>query len=165
MNKIVKIGSNPDLYKFEVLDESEIVLESNCSNETNYGGIRQIANLDSVRGRRIRLTAELLTENVTHGAGLWLRASTHHLLVSDGMYDRLVAGTTSWTSHELIIDVPMDAEIVTYGVWMIGNGKCAMRHAVLDIVGKELHPTTKTVFGQVGPNSWVEKKAPPNVSS
>lgn len=152
-----KVCTNLDLYEFEVIDEAEVVLNSSSSDEANYGAIRHNVDLEEVRGRRVRLSADLRTLNATTGAGLWLRASTANQLISDGMYDRLLMGTHPWQKCTLVIDVPVEAEHVTYGLWMIGNGTCAMRNAVLEVVDDQAVPTTTDkVFQQTGPNSWKE---------
>lgn len=157
MLSLEKIGTNLELYEFKVIDEAEVVLKSSSSDEANYGAVRHNVDLEEVRGRRVRLSAGLRTQNATAGAGLWLRASTVNQLISDGMYDRLFMGTHPWQKCTLVIDVPVEAEHVTYGLWMIGNGTCAMRDAVLEVVDDQaISTTTDKVFQQTGPNSWKE---------
>jgi erythromycin esterase len=85
---------------------------------------------DLYRGKRIRLTAYLRSENVTVAAGLFLG--------DDSMQGQPIAGTTDWTRYELVVDVPQDVFPTWLGLWLQGQGQVWMDDLHLEIVGKNV---------------------------
>ena len=87
------------------------LLKFACGNENEYGTIGQVVAAEDYRGKRIRLSGWLKTENAD-SAAMWMRLDgDKHLLGFDNMDDRPVIGTTNWKQYELVLDVP--AESVT----------------------------------------------------
>jgi hypothetical protein len=84
---------------------------------------------DSVRNRRVTLSADLQTRGATEGALLWLRVdggATVSLL--DNGFDRPVRGDADWTSRSVSLPVPADATSVAFGVMMSGGGSVSVRN-------------------------------------
>lgn len=150
------VGLGSELYTAHAKDDA-VFLESHTATSEHYGAVRWVADLRKFQGKRIRLTAELLAENV-ESAGFWLRASTKGTqnLITDCMQDRLIKGSCDWTQHQLVIDVPVDATVITYGLWMPGVGKCAIRRAMVHIIDDNTVSPTHKIYEKTGPNKWTE---------
>ena len=83
----------------------------------------QEVRADRFRGSRVRLAGWLKTDGVAPGAGLWLRVDTTTASVGlDNMLTRPAAGTTGWTRHEVVLDVPAGAVRLAFGVLLSGAG-------------------------------------------
>jgi hypothetical protein len=82
------------------------------------------------RGRRIRLSGYVKTENVRTGwAGLWLRIDGSYegeMLGFDNMEKRPIKGTTDWTEYAIVLDVPARATGLSFGLVLEGDGEVWM---------------------------------------
>jgi hypothetical protein len=98
-------------------------LESVVANPDS-GYVTQIVNATRYRGKRIRLSGWLKTEN-TASAALWLSCNDDkwYVLNADVMSNRLVHGTTPFTRYDLVIDIPDKAKEVRFGAMLNGTGK------------------------------------------
>ncbi|MEM8892443.1 MAG: peptidase S41, partial [Bacteroidota bacterium] len=90
------------------------------------------------KGKKIRLTGFLKTENVSDGyAGLWLRLDPR--IAFDNMDDRGITGTTDWEKYE--IELKYDAEEtqqIVFGALLVGKGKVWLDDMEISIDGKKL---------------------------
>lgn len=78
---------------------------------------------DDFRGQRVRLVGHTRTADADGMGRLWIRVDGSHLGTPfDNMSDRAVTGTTEWTRHELVVDVPSDASVVHLGAIFSGGG-------------------------------------------
>jgi RNA polymerase sigma-70 factor, ECF subfamily len=107
--------------------------------------LRQEIFADDYRGRPVIVRAQLRTEDVTGHAGLFLRvASLAVLSRAPPAFDpggdprgdpglRLVtaAGVQDWTGLEVTAEVPADAAVVTFGIFLAGSGRVEVRGAEL----------------------------------
>lgn len=89
-------------------------------------------------GHGIKLTAYVKTDNVANWVGLWMRVDGIEFSTSfDNMGNRSLNGTTDWEQHEIILDVPNDANQISYGILLSGTGE-----AMVD--GLELETASRT---------------------
>ena len=74
-------------------------------------------------GEKIRLEAEVGTEDVDNWAGVWLRIDgpSNHLYFNN-MHDRPIRGTTPWAKYAIETRVPTGSEWMNYGILLVGNG-------------------------------------------
>lgn len=100
---------------------------------------------DPYRGRRLKLTAELCTEDA-ETATLWMRIDP-----AEGRYLRFdnlmrrpggpLTGSTGWTERHIVLDVPDNAETVHYGFFLQGSGRVWARRFSLEAVSAEIATT------------------------
>jgi hypothetical protein len=120
-------------------DNYEVTLASDAAFEGNYGGsvrrmapdVRQgefggfiqVAQAAAWRGQRIAMRAWIKSEQADRGQ-LWLRidAATGPLAM-DNMDNRPVKGSTGWALYEIVMDVPLEAEYLVYGLLLSGGGR------------------------------------------
>ena len=91
-------------------------------------------------GRKIKLTGYLKTENVTGGAGLWMRIDGEEsTLAFDNMESRPVTGTTDWKEYSIELDYDQQyAKKIVVGGLIAGTGKLWMDDFHISIDGKDI---------------------------
>ena len=108
------------------------------------------------RGKRIRISGWMKTENVTW-AGLWTRIdgsiALHDInapepLFFDNMGNRRIKGTTAWTKYEIVADVPAEAATITFGAMLHGEGQLWFDDMTIEVVDASV-PVTQAVAKSV----------------
>ncbi|WP_077306210.1 helix-turn-helix domain-containing protein [Terribacillus halophilus] len=76
-------------------------------------------------GKRMQLTCFLKTENVHSLASMWMRVdnSSDDIIQFDNMSNRPIKGTTNWTRYRIVLDVPENSAIISFGVILSGKGQ------------------------------------------
>ena len=64
-------------------------------------------------------------------------------LTFDQMQSRQFKGTTDWTRHEFVLDVPEDAEILRFGLRFDGTGQAWADDLTLDVVNPKVIEVTQ----------------------
>ena len=105
--------------------------------------------LDQLRGKRVRFSAEIRTQDVTSGCNLWI--GTRAFIGDsdaleqpsfDNMEARLIRGTTAWQSHAAVVDVPRQVINVSFGLRMKGTGSMWARKLLMEEVGTDVPSTS-----------------------
>lgn len=92
-------------------------------------------------GKRVRFSAWVKTENVEPraegagqpGAALYLSASD----TNGPVYNSVVTGTTEWTYHELVADIPAGAPYIPIGLSLVGTGQVWARDLKFEEVSRD----------------------------
>ena len=87
-------------------------------------------DMNLYRGKRIRFTANMKSEDVKGWAGLWMRVDGPRnpnggpapMIVLDNMQSRAITGTKGWQSYSVVLDVPEDAGGIYHGILLSGAG-------------------------------------------
>lgn len=100
---------------------------------------------DTFRGGRLRLTAELRTEDA-ETATIWMRVdpAEGRYLHFDNLMERpgeVLAGTRGWTGRHIVLDVPVAAATIRYGILLRGTGRVWARRFALEAVGEDVAAT------------------------
>jgi hypothetical protein len=107
---------------------------------------------DPWRGKRVRFSAYLRSEEVTGRTGLWFQAFAaptdsreqgRHLAFAN-TWRQHTTGSTPWTRYEVVIDVPMEAVGMTIGYFLEGRGAVWLSDPNVEEVGKDV-PLTAAV--------------------
>jgi len=110
-----------------------------------FGTLMQAAKAEQFHGKRIRLTAYVKTKDVLDWAGMWMRVDDYNIynnsLSFDNMYERPIRGNTKWTQYEIVLDVPMNASKIVYGLLLSGTGQVWIDNVIIEEVPKDV-PTT-----------------------
>ncbi len=119
-----------------------------AEREDVFASVMQQFLADDYRGKRIRLAANVKTDDVKEWAGLWLRVDglDGSIKAFDNMKtsNRGIVGTTAFTRHEVVLDVPMDSGNIAFGVLVHGPGQVKMDNVNIDVVSLSV-PVAKTV--------------------
>ena len=93
-----------------------------AKGQSEFGGLIQIARAAPWRGQRVLMRAWIKTTQAD-AAGMWLRIDAPGTpLAMDNMGNRTIKGSNGWSQHEIVLDVPRQAEYLVYGVMLIGGG-------------------------------------------
>ena len=117
-------------------------LTARTSTPNGFGSLLQLVKADNYRGKRVRFSAYVRTRDVVGGAGLWMRVDGNGgTLAFDNMMNRPIRGTVEWTPVSVVLDVPSDADGVTFGVLLASAGEAWVDDASLEIVGTDVRVT------------------------
>jgi hypothetical protein len=101
---------------------------------------------DRYRGKRVRFSGYIKTNQVSEWAGLWMRIDTLEKQgwAFDDMEDQYIAGTSDWTHGEVVLDVPEDAATIYLGAHLFGRGQVWVDDCAFEIVGDDVKTTDGT---------------------
>ena len=102
------------------------VLSSAVPEPSGEAGLIQSIFADDYRGAAVVFRAELRTEDVADRAGLYLHTGPPPRRATD-----TVAGSHGWTRHEVMVEIPGNAGMIRFGIFLSGRGRVEMRHAEL----------------------------------
>ena len=119
-------------------------------NAENFASLTQGFNAQKYRGKRLRLTAYVKSDNLEDWAGLWMRVDgkTKAALAFDNMMERPVKGTTDWTKYEVVLQIPQEAEEIYFGFLVAGKGHAWVDDFTFDTVGDDVKETGQKLEGQ-----------------
>lgn len=90
-----------------------------------FATMMQQFRADKYKGKRMRFSGFVKTENVKEYCGLWMRVDSHSedVLQFDNMNDRRITGDTHWNHYAIVLDVPEESSTISFGVLLMGEGK------------------------------------------
>lgn len=140
---------------------SAVVRSSDAADSMKFGVLFQAASADSVKGNRVEVSAFLASENVLAFAALWFRADDERGTVVATAHSApgAIRGTMPWTPQSIVLDVPLNAVIMFYGVTLSGPGALHVDDFRVVVVGTSV-PTTNQ--GQSTSPGW--SSTPPDLS-
>jgi hypothetical protein len=121
-----------------------------------YVTMFQTAGAAPVRGKRVEFSADVRTRGVIGGANLLLRAedANGNTVAFDNMQtsygadrrpDRLVdlgvKGDTEWSTQRVVVDIPDEARVITYGVSVFRGGNAWIDNARIEVVSDDIETT------------------------
>lgn len=131
-------GTRPDAYEVrceEVFTDCAVpILRTRAfkAEPLGMGSLTHSEGAETWRGTRVELKAELRSGGVDGWAGLWMRidGKDGKVLAFDNMQNRPLRGTTSFQWYSVVLEVPVEAERVTFGVLLHGPGAVFIREVV-----------------------------------
>jgi hypothetical protein len=108
-----------------------------------FGSLSQIIRADDYRGKRLRFSAYVKTRDVAgRGAGLWMRVDGNGGTTGfDNMQSRPLLGNADWTRVSVVLDVPVEAEGILFGLILASGGEAWIDDASLEVVGTDVAST------------------------
>src|SRR5688572_4632061 len=119
-------------------------IKSNEIDIKGFGTYMQKIIPGKYLGKRIKMTGNVKTKDVSDGAGLWLRvdqAVPHKMLAFDNMDDRPIKGSSDWGKYEIVLDVPQNASAIAFGALLSGTGQMWFSDLIIEVV-PDTTPTT-----------------------
>jgi hypothetical protein len=113
-----------------------------CGSDSDaWAYLSQNIAADDFRGKRVRLSGWLKTNDVT-GASLIMRVDgERQMLAFDNMDNRTIKGTTDWKWYSLVLDVPVAAKQIFLGVLPRGRGQTWADDLKLEVVDQSVPST------------------------
>jgi bifunctional DNase/RNase len=101
-------------------------------------GLQQAFLADEYRGKRLRLSGSLKTENVEGGTALWLQIEgVNETLRPANAQEHTLQGTHSWVRHELSVEVQQTSISVGLGLLLVGRGQVWLSDVQLEVVDED----------------------------
>jgi len=121
-------------------------IRSKVSEPGNSGVYMTIISANSHKGKRVKLSAHLKTENVSSWAALWMRVDgyvnqKYQTLSFDNMQNRPIIGSNDWEKYEIVLDVPTNSTGMFYGILLVGTGNAWLDGLQLEVVGNDVPVT------------------------
>lgn len=151
-------GSNP--YDYEIGLDYKVVHHGKASgylkaktvhDETDFATMMQSFKADKFRGKRVRLSGFLRTENVKAFAGMWMRVDDRagDVLQFDNMSNRPIKGTTNWNRYTIVLDVPETSAVISFGIILSGRGTVWADGLSFEEVDASVPTTNLDVVGEL----------------
>lgn len=124
-------GSDP--FNYEMGIDLEVVHQGKASgylksktvlDSTNFATMMQQFKADKFLGKRIRLSGFIKTKDVETFSGMWMRVddTNEDVLQFDNMSNRPIKGTTNWNRYSIVLDVPPESAVISFGIILSGKG-------------------------------------------
>jgi|AGTN01.2.fsa_nt_gi hypothetical protein len=92
---------------------------------TNFGTLMQQFEPGDFLGKRVRMSFWVKSKDASWVAP-WMRVDgdkgTDATLSFDNFCNRVIKGTTDWTHHEIVLDVPKESTNIAFGIMLSGRG-------------------------------------------
>ncbi|MEP6171878.1 MAG: serine/threonine protein kinase, partial [Rhodopirellula bahusiensis] len=125
-------------------------LESTSQSwQPSFGTIVQAIQATEYTGKRIRFSGFIKTDK-TEAAGLWLRVDSAErgTVAFDNMQSRRIEGTNDWQEVQIVLDVPKDASVLTFGAILSGAGRLWVDDLSLAVVDQDVESTRPPMQGR-----------------
>jgi hypothetical protein len=115
-------------------------LRSDKAKDRDWGTLMQSFSAAQYRGKRLRFEAQVRTEGVTDWSGLWMRVDC------EGQYscsfynsmDKPIKGTRDWQLRSVTLEVPQNAQSISFGVIAAGKGTVWIDELKMNAVGNNV---------------------------
>ncbi|WP_243458052.1 helix-turn-helix domain-containing protein [Sporosarcina sp. Te-1] len=130
-------GSHPDHYRMGI--DRQVIHTRNASGylesvfvaePDEFATVMQQFKADKHLGKRLKLSCFLKCEDVTQFAGAWMRIDNQagDVLQFDNMSNRPLKGNIDWNYYSLILKVPEESKVISFGILLQGKGKLWVNH-------------------------------------
>ena len=143
-----KAGKSPEEYdmgtdtKVAYTGTSSGYIRGSKADSKSFGTYMQMFDAGEYRGKRVRLSAYVKSENIENWAGVWMRVDRDQKSTAfDNMQNRAIKGTQPWTRHEIVLDVDAKATKIAFGILLSGNGSVWIDDVALDVVSDQVPVT------------------------
>ena len=120
----------------------QATLAAACPEPAGFAFLAQEVAADDYRGRTVTFRGELRTAKTDGRAGLALRVTSPGRSTppkaprpdpwaDPANHIAFAAGTAGWTQHEVTAQIPPDASVISFGVFLEGGGQLELRHPEL----------------------------------
>jgi len=123
-------------------EDGWVILAAAVPEPAGFAFLAQEIEPDDYRGRTVTFRGELRTDRADGRAGLVLRvtspgqstppqAASPDPREDPANHIASATGTGAWTQHEVTAQIPADATLITFGVFLNGGGQLELRHPEL----------------------------------
>lgn len=118
-------------------------IKSAISKASGFGTLTQTVQAKNYRGERIKLSGFAKSKFVSYQAGFFMEIfdASGRRTSYDNMENRPIVGTSDWREYEIVLDVPDNAEKITFGVFLYGQGEVLIDDLKITFVDSSV-PTT-----------------------
>ena len=123
--------------------EKSAFIKKIASAPDGYGTLSQGISAEQYRGKHVRLSAMLKSKDAD-GVQFFLRidGSEEKVLAFRNLGDAPVKGTTEWKRYDIVLDVPKEAQAISYGYYLLGKGEAWADSFKIEVVGNDVPVST-----------------------
>ncbi|WP_336865579.1 AraC family transcriptional regulator [Peribacillus frigoritolerans] len=113
-----------------------------------FATMMQQFKAENYLGKRMKLSGFLKSKGVDGFCGLWMRVDNalQDVLQFDNMGDRPIVNDTEWNHYYIVLDVPENSAIISFGVLLSGRGQIWIDELEFEEVSIDT-PTTNIDYG------------------
>ena len=124
-------GSHPFNYQMGIDREtfhkgqaSGFLKSVTAESKEEFATMMQQFKAENYLGKRMKLSGFLKSKDVDGFCGLWMRVDNalQDVLQFDNMGDRPIVNDTEWNHYYIVLDVPENSAIISFGVLLSGRG-------------------------------------------
>jgi hypothetical protein len=138
------MGQNPDKFTAGVDTSPEghgaKFLRNTTGDTTAWASLGQSIQAQRYVGQRVRFRARMRTRDMTNWAGLWMSVNDRNgnTLAFYNTQGKPIKGSTGWQARSIVLDVPADAAMITFGAIGAGTGQMWMEPLAFETVGRDV---------------------------
>ncbi|USK70499.1 helix-turn-helix transcriptional regulator [Peribacillus asahii] len=108
-----------------------------------FGTLMQEFKADQYKNKRLKLSGFIKTKGLSGFCGLWMRVDSamQDVLQFDNMSDRPITTDTEWNHYSIVLDVPDNGAVISFGILLNGHGQVWIDELKFEEVDKSV-PTT-----------------------
>jgi AraC-like DNA-binding protein len=112
-----------------------------------FATMMQEFKADKFLGKRLKLSGFIKSKEVDGFCGFWMRVDNAigDVLQFDNMGDRPILGNTEWNHYHIVLDVPENSSVISFGILLSGKGHVWIDELKFEEVD-ERTPTTNIDF-------------------
>jgi len=154
MDRSIKgwILSGSDPFNYEMGVDREIVHQGQASGylksktvieAEHFATMMQQFNAANYLNKRIRLSGFLKTKEVEAFSSMWMRVDNANsdVIQFDNMCNRPIKGTTNWNLYSIVLDVPAESALISFGIILSGHGQVWVDQLTFEEVDKSIEST------------------------
>ncbi|CEG34296.1 helix-turn-helix transcriptional regulator [Peribacillus castrilensis] len=148
-------GSHPFNYQMGIDREtfhkgqaSGFLKSVTTESKEEFATMMQQFKAENYLGKRMKLSGFLKSKGVDGFCGLWMRVDNalQDVLQFDNMGDRPIVNDTEWNHYYIVLDVPENSAIISFGVLLSGRGQVWIDELEFEEVSIDT-PTTNIDYG------------------
>lgn len=148
-------GSHPFNYQMGIDREtfhkgqaSGFLKSVTAESQEEFATMMQQFKAENYLGKRMKLSGFLKSKGVDGFCGLWMRVDNalQDVLQFDNMGDRPIVNDTEWNHYYIVLDVPENSAIISFGVLLSGRGQVWIDELEFEEVSIDT-PTTNIDYG------------------
>ena len=135
------IGGEPTPLDYDIRSDASVTLSGKPSvllkhdQPTGFATLMQDFIADHYKGKRVRFSGYVRSDQVEGWAGLWMRVDAGRQVRGfDNMQNRPIIGTSNWTQYSVVLDVPEGASGIFFGIILAGKGMVWFSGAKFEVV-------------------------------
>lgn len=144
--------SGADPFNYEMGVNREIVHQGKASGYLksntvlggdNFATMMQQFKAEKYLNKRIRLSGFLKTKDVVAFSSMWMRVDNAKgdVIQFDNMSNRPIKGETNWSLYSIILDVPKESFLISFGIILAGRGQVWVDQLTFEEVDKSVDST------------------------
>ncbi|MFC7686274.1 helix-turn-helix transcriptional regulator [Ureibacillus sp. GCM10028918] len=151
-------GSDP--FNYEMGVDREIVHQGKASGylksktvleADHFATMMQQFKAENYHNKRIRLSGFLKTKDVDVFSSMWMRVDNVNgdIIQFDNMSNRPIQGTTNWNLYSIVLDVPEESALISFGIILSGRGQVWVDQITFEEVDKSIESTNLEMSSEV----------------